>query len=196
MLSARRELARKSIHLLAVVFPLWYAAGATRRAMIIMLSAIVVIALGVELTRSRNRTVRELFGRTVGSLLRSHEVDGLSGATWLALALLLAVVAFPMDVAIAAMWCAAVGDALAAIVGRSIGRVRPGGGTKSLEGSVTCFAATLAGALWIAHLPAAESIVAATGGTLAEWPERPFDDNVRMVTASGVAILLWRIVFS
>jgi dolichol kinase len=178
------------------MFPLAYAAGAGRRLLVVVLGASVVVALLVEAIRARHERMRRAFERITGEMLRAHERRALSGATWLAMALFGAVTVFPRDVAIATMWAAAVGDALAALVGRAFGRFRLGAEGKSAEGSITCFTATLVGAYAVAHLSLAESIVSAITAAGAEFPRRPWDDNVRIVAATGSAILLWRIVFS
>jgi dolichol kinase len=194
--SLRHELARKAIHLTAAVFPLGYAAGMARGVLIAVLVVLAAVALIVEVARARHERTRQAFTRATGPLLRPHEGSRISGATWLVLALLVAVVVFPRDVAIAVMWAATVGDALAALFGRAFGQLRLGSAGKTLEGSAACFAATLTGSLAIAHLSLAESIVSAITSSAAEFPSRPWDDNVRVVVFAGSAILLWRIAFS
>jgi arabinofuranan 3-O-arabinosyltransferase len=109
-----------------------------------------------------------------------------------ALAHLAAVLALPRDVAVAAMWGVSVGDAAAAVVGHTLGRVRLAHASKSLEGSVACFVATLAGSVLVARLTPAEAVLASAAATLAEWPRRPLDDNIRIVAAVGGALLLAR----
>jgi dolichol kinase len=195
-LELRQELVRKAIHLIAVVFPILYTAGMTRSALVLLLSTATIIALTIELARTSHARTKEQFVRVTGALLREHEQTRLSGATWLILSLLGAVVFLPRDIASAAMWAVAVGDAAAAIVGRAFGRHRWGSHAKSLEGSAACFLVVLGGSVAIAHLPLAESIVSAVAAAAAEWPARPLDDNVRITMLVGVAILLWRIVFS
>ena len=192
----RHELARKAIHLTAVVFPLAYAAGVERRTLVMVLGLATATALIIEITRLRHERTRQAFTRATGRLLREHEHHRFSGATWLVLALLGAVLLFPKDVAIAAMWAAAAGDAIAALVGRAFGRHRFGRHGKSAEGSAACFFAVLIGSLAIAHLSLAESIVSAVTSAGAELPNRPWDDNVRIAALTGSAILLWRIAFS
>lgn len=195
-LALRQELARKAIHLLSAAAPLLYAAGTLpRRYLLWLLAWLLAMALVVELGRARVAAARGVFERWAGALLRPHERDRWAGATWLLAAFLGAALLLPAPVAIAAMWAVAVGDACAAIVGRAFGRIRLGGawgGGKSLEGALACFAATYAGALLVARLTPGESAVAALAATLAEWPARPADDNVRIVVAVGGALTLWQ----
>jgi len=226
-LTLRRELARKALHVTSAVVPAAYAAGAPRAALLALLLALVVVAAAVELARWRSARARERFLRATGLLLRAHEHQRLSGATWLLASFALAVALYPRAVAVAAMWGVAVGDASAAVVGRlaarrranragaahraattphtsdvpttpAVTRAEPAGVTagKTFAGSAACFVATLAGALAVARLGAGESVVAALAGALAERPARPFDDNVRIVAAVGVAVLLYRLSIS
>lgn len=194
-LTARREMARKGLHLFSVAVPVAYAAGLTRLAVIVALVSALAVAGGIEIARARNERVRIFFHAKVGGLLRPHETEALSGATWLIVALLVAAVAFPRDVAIAAMGAVAVGDAAAAIVGRAL-VATSGSPRKSLAGSVACFAASALTARAIANFAWREALLVGVFAALAERPRRPFDDNLRIAIAVGCGILLWRMGFS
>ena len=194
VLPVRRELARKAIHLTTAVAPVAYAAGFERLPLATLLGLALAVALAVELGRVSHAGTRGIFQRTAGPLLREHEHARWAGATWLFLAFLGAVLLLPPAVAVAAMWAVAAGDAAAAVVGRAVGRHRVWGSGKTIEGSAACWAATFAGALLLAALPLAESVVAASAATLAELPARPGDDNVRIIAAVGGGILLWRLL--
>jgi dolichol kinase len=193
-LTLQREIVRKGLHLLSASIPIAYWLGASRTAVTIALSLALAVAIGVEIARARHEKTRVVFDTRLGRLLRVHEVQGLSGATWLIIALLLAGLLFPRDIAIAAMAAVAVGDAAAAIVGRALGRTRGEG--KSLAGSAACFAASAFMALAIAHFTWLEALLAGALATIAERPTRPLDDNLRITLAVGCGILLWRMGFS
>ena len=195
-LTVRRELARKTLHLLWAAVPVAYALGAPRTYVLAGLIAASVSAVIIETARARFEKVRAMFHRATSVLLREHEHHRWSGATWLLLSFLLVVLLFDAPIAIAAMWAVAVGDASAALVGRTIGRYRIGRSLKSIEGSVACALVTAAGAFLLAHLTPVISIIAGIIAAAAEWPARPFDDNVRIGFAVGVGILLSRMVFS
>ena len=195
-LTVRRELARKVLHMSWAVVPIAYALGAPRRLVIGALLVASATAVVIELARARSERVRLVFDRATGLLLREHEHHRWSGATWLLLSFLLVTVLFDTQAAIAAMWAVAVGDASAAIVGRTVGRRRIGQSRKSIEGSLACAVASAAGALLIAHLSLGTSIVAGISAAAAEWPARPLDDNMRIGIAVGMGILLSRMVFS
>ena len=107
----------------------------------------------------------------------------------------------PRAAAIASMWAVAVGDAAAAVVGRTLahrrevraaarGQTFTPGARKSVAGSAACFVATLVGALWLAGLGPVVSVAAALAATLAEWPRVPLDDNLRVAGAVAGVVML------
>jgi dolichol kinase len=174
--------------------PITYALGLRRPLVVWILALVLTVAVVVEFARIRNARARAVFDARLGTLLREHEWHGPSGATWLALALLLSAVSFPRDVAIAAMCSVALGDAAAAIVGRTLSR--HAGVRKSLSGSVACLVASAVPAYAIAQFTWSEALLAGVLAALAERPRRPLDDNLRVAIAVGCGILLWRMGFS
>lgn len=196
-LALRHELARKALHLTSAAVPVVYASGLiARRWLAALVLLLLGVALAVELGRARSERLREHFTRATGALLRTHEHHRWSGATWLLAAFAAAILLFPSAVAVAAMWAVSIGDAGAAIVGRSVGRLRVAALGKTLEGSVACAALTFVGARFVARLDVGACVVAAIAAALAEAPRRPLDDNVRVALAVGGGILLWRMAFS
>jgi dolichol kinase len=185
----RHELARKALHLATAALPVLWAAGLlTTEALRAALGVAVAIALTIEVLRLRHARLAASFTAAVGSMLRPHEARRLTGATWLAIAMAGVVWLAPPRAALAALWAAAVGDASAAIVGRSIAAWRGHAADgKSLAGFVAALVATalgcrvLVGTTW--PVAAALGAVAA----LAEWPRRPFDDNLRVAGAVALA---------
>lgn len=203
VLALRHELARKALHLTAAAAPVAYALGLPRRTLLVVLCVMGAVAVGVELARRRAPLARDLFHRAAGPLLRQHEHEGLSGATWMLASFIGVVALAPRAPAIAAMWAVAVGDASAAVVGRSLARRREliaaargrplppsPGRRKSLAGSAACLVATLVGALWLAGLGPVPSVVAAVAAAVAEWPRMRLDDNVRVAAAVAGAVML------
>jgi dolichol kinase len=194
-LSLRQELTRKGLHLLSAVVPMAYAAGLTKSLVIGGLGVALATAAAVELGRVRSARARTVFDASVGVLLRTHEWRRLSGATWLIIALLVAAACFPRDVAIAAMCAVSLGDAAAAVVGRTLTRSGPVQ-RKSFAGSTACFAASAIAARTLAAFAWREALVVGVLAAAAERPRRPLDDNLRISIAVGCGILLWRMGFS
>ena len=187
-LALRHELARKALHLTSATVPVAYALGAPRDPLLALLALLVVVALLVEMTRRRVALVRRAFVRATEPLLRAHEHERIAGATWMLVAFALAVWLLPRATAIAATWAVAVGDASAAIIGRSLGRVRIGAHGKSLEGSLACLVATALGAAFVAKLGPAAAVAAGVVAAAAELPGRPLDDNLRVAAAVALVV--------
>ncbi len=194
------ELGRKGIHLCSALFPLALAfAWVPRFALLALLGAGLVIAAVIEIGRRRSEAMQRWFLSWFGWMLRSHETTHLTGASWILLAMFVAVLLLPPTVAIATLWAAVVGDAAAALVGRTVSQmISPGRreasrddrrngarGPKSWSGSPACVLASAIGPLWLvgASLPAAMMIGVAAAA--AERPMVRLDDNVRVAFSAG-----------
>lgn len=182
----KRELLRKRIHIATAAAPalLWML---PRGAAIALLAGAVVIALVVEVARRRLRWARYRFLRGTRVMLRGHERFRLAGATHMAIAYLVAALVFPLAVAVTAMLYNALGDAVAAIVGRRWGRLRTRWG-KSWEGAAAGVAVNFAAGLMVPGIGAPSALVGAVAAAMLEFLPLPLDDNLR-VTLGGGAVL-------
>lgn len=193
-LSLRQEFARKSLHLGAAAIPVGYSLGAPRAALEAILSAAVAIALATEVIRRASPSGKALFARLFGSLIRGHEENAITGATWLALSCLALVCLLSRSAAIAALWCATAGDPAAAIAGRTWTSVRAqapdGAARKTIAGSLACAIVSFAGAWLLAACPPARAALIAAAATLAEALPVRVDDNVRVAVAAGAVAQL------
>lgn len=191
-LALRAEMARKAVHLATAVLPVAWGLGWARAEQVrVALGIASVVALSIEALRRRRGPAARAFTATAGPLLRAHEARALTGATWLALGMTAVAWLAPPAAAIAALWAAAVGDASAAIVGRGVAQARgTAGAGKSAVGSLAALLSTAAGCLWLT--PASLSVALTVGfvAALAEWPRRPFDDNLRVTVLVAVAAAL------
>jgi dolichol kinase len=127
------------------------------------------------------------FDHWFGALLRPGERHALTGATWLCLSCFVMVVLAPAPVAIAAMWCATIGDPAAAIVGRALSRE---GGRKTWAGSIACLVGSALGVWWLTPLGPIAACAVGLAAALAERPAAPLDDNVRVTLVTGAVTLL------
>jgi dolichol kinase len=188
-----REAARKGIHLTSAVVPALLAFGVARSRLVVALTALLAIALSVEIARRTSVAVATRFEHLFAPLLRPRETRDLTGATWLIGAMLGAVVVLPRDAAIAATWAVAVGDASAALIGIPFGRHRSRRSHKSLEGSAACAMTTMFGAMVLARMSVVESFALGVVAAFAERMSWPADDNARIVTLVGATAWVWAI---
>jgi dolichol kinase len=187
-LSLRHEFVRKALHLSTAAITILYALGASRALLAALLALAVAAALFVERARRVNREFGARFDHMVGSLTRDEEKHGLTGATWLALSCFVAVVVLSRGAAIAALWCATVGDPSATIVGRLWAESRPerAPGTKSLAGSFACFAVSFAGTCVLAGYAPPGAMMVGIAAAVAEALQSRIDDNIRVCAAAGI----------
>ncbi|MBA3853036.1 MAG: hypothetical protein C0503_01400 [Gemmatimonas sp.] len=188
----RAELARKALHLLTAALPIAWARDVVSTSQLRgALTAALVVALGIEVLRRRSPAIGTRFVALVGPLLRRHETRALTGATWLALAMAAAVWFAPERAALAALWAAAVGDASAAVVGRSVAQWRGlTTGGKSWVGSAAAALSTAVGCWWLAAATWPVAVALGAVAAMAEYPHRPFDDNLRVATAVALAAVV------
>lgn len=185
---------RKSIHLTSSAIPALLALGAAQRLVQWVLLVCFAAAVTVEFARRRSSRAARQFMRFFAPLLRAREHAHVTGATWLLGAMLAAVLLLPRDIAIAATWAVAVGDASAAIVGMYFGRHRARHSRKSLEGSAACLIVSIVGTLLVARMSLMESVLLGVVASTAERLSRPGDDNVRIVAAVGATAWVWRAI--
>lgn len=141
-ISFASELKRKFIHISSSWIAFAYI-FLDKDIMLVVLSLIFGGSLLADILRVYWKWFNDLYMKVVGPVLRSHEVRlkgiTLTGATYLMFAALLSVVVFPREIAISAIFLMTIGDAAAAVVGKSFGKVKIF--TKTLEGSLAFFTA-------------------------------------------------------
>ncbi|HET9951349.1 MAG TPA: SEC59/DGK1/VTE5 family protein [Candidatus Eisenbacteria bacterium] len=184
------ELKRKAIHLASLAIPVgYYLSPASwyvwwERALL----ASVILSLAIEVFRLNHPRTRHIFRHFFGELLRNHEEATLLGSTYLLIACLLSIHLFPKPVAVLALSFLIVGDTMAAIVGKWIGRVRIFG--KTLEGSLACFAVCYGLTAVMPGIPFPVGLVGAAVATVFELLPIPLDDNFRIPLSAGFAMEL------
>jgi len=201
----KSEIKRKSLHLTGLLVPLsYYLFGRELTLTFIALAFFVFVVLEpfriIEELRDRIKKrlriyvdedifekVEELEKR-IDEITREHERYRVAAHIYFAAASFTVVYFFPREIAVGAISVATVGDALAAIIGKSLGRHRFFNG-KSLEGSLAFFLSGLA-ILWpLVGLPLA--VVGALTGTLVEFYNLPPDDNFSNQISMGLAMYLF-----
>jgi dolichol kinase len=185
------ELKRKAIHLASLSIPIAYYVSPPEwsRNWERALLASVIVSLAIEVFRLHHPRIRNVFRHFFGELLRNHEEVSLLGSTYLLIALLLTLHLFEKPVAVLALGFLIIGDTVAAIVGKSIGKIHLLGG-KTLEGSVACLLVCYGLTLLMPGIPSYVGIVGALVATVFELMPIPLDDNFRIPLSAGFAMEL------
>jgi dolichol kinase len=184
----RDEAPRKAIHLSSIVIPiglLHLPPTLSRRVLIVAAVGLLV----VDLVRIHHPKLRSYFTAFFGHLIRRHERETITGATYLVISALVVSMLFDVEVAAAALVYLIVGDTLAAMVGKAWGRTPVFG--KSLEGFLAGFASSFAAA-WalVPSLGPGPLAVGAFVAALVEILPIPVDDNFRIPLVAGL-VLEW-----
>jgi dolichol kinase len=163
-----------------------------RMALLISLGVVTFIVFALELARLKLPAVNRWFLSFFKPLLRKEEASRLTGTGFSLAGALVAFLLFPRDIAILAVSFLAVGDPMATIVGKHIGRTRLLG-RRTLEGDLACLVScTIAGFIgYFAGLdiswPAV--LVGALGATVAEAVPLPINDNLMLPLFAGMVML-------
>jgi dolichol kinase len=130
------ELARKGIHLLSILIPLFYALWGQSITLIIFIP-ITITVVSVDLLMKADSRLFLLVSFLFGKLLRSHEKNNkwtLTGASWVLISACVNILLFPKIIAITGLSVLVISDISAALIGKKFGRHPMFG--KSLEGTL------------------------------------------------------------
>jgi len=178
------EVQRKAIHLAFILVPLAYLYDLVPRWLLVLgLLVATLVSIVIELARLHDARVRAYFRLFFGNLIRNHEHRQLLGSTYLLIASVLTIELFAKPYAVAALGALILGDTAAALVGRTLGRVKLFG--KSLEGSIACFAVSFLFAWGVVGLDARTAAIGMLAATLFEFLPIPLDDNFRIPLSAG-----------
>jgi dolichol kinase len=186
------DLARKALHLSVAILPVAYSRGASRELILGLFGTGTVLALLIEAARWKSPPFRQAFNRWIGPILKPREHTATTGAFWLWPSCLVAVLVLSREAAVSAVWCATVGDPLAALAGNGYHAWR--GSTarsgKTIVGSAACLAASFVGIVALTRYPMVAAAIIAFVATVFERLPLTVDDNVRVSVAAGVTAWL------
>jgi glycerol-3-phosphate acyltransferase PlsY len=178
------EIQRKAIHLTFILVPLAYHFDLLSRRLIVRgLLVATLVSIVIELARLHDARARAYFRMFFGNLIRTHEHRQLLGSTYLLIASVITIELFSEPYAVAALGALILGDTAAALVGRTLGRVKLFG--KSLEGSLACFIVSFLFAWGVVGLSAETAALGMLAATLFEFLPIPLDDNFRIPLSAG-----------
>lgn len=144
-LTYQQELLRKLVHLSS----LWVVVLYHFTNQDVMLNVLIPFTLVVLLVDGARRCSGDkcpMLETILGYILRNHEREKLSGASYLMVSALIMVLCFPKLVAMTAFTYLIVSDSAAALVGKAIGKRKFFG--KTLEGCMAFFLSAL-GCMWV-----------------------------------------------
>jgi dolichol kinase len=187
-----RELARKSFHMLSLVYLGFYKLLGYPAVLTPMLVWTAVV-IGVETWRLKSPAMNRALTRFFGGLARDDEHDKYSGIVHTTLGVLFIWLLYGGKDAIVAagIYYVAFGDASAALVGKWIGRHKIGRSKKSVEGSAACFlACVLVG--FLLKFPPPAVLAAAVTATVVEFlpTGRWWNDNLWMPVITATVLKL------
>ena len=188
-----KELFRKSIHLCSSVVP-WFLA-AYYWYTIYGLLIIVSLYYFCELARLEGHPVPVLYLITETSSRQRDECKIVLGPVTLVLGIVFAALVLPLPCAKIGIFALAFGDGLASLAGKVFGRVKiPFTGGKTLEGSLTCFAAVFISTYIVTGLSVISLIIALVAMLIEVLPLGDWD-NMIIPTCTGGAYWLLTILF-
>jgi len=159
-----------------------------RMVLVIPLGIVTFFFLTFDLLRLKAPAANRWFLSFFKPLLRERESLHLTGASYMATASLIALLAFPRDIAVLALCFLAVGDAVATIVGKRIGRRKLFG--KTLEGNLACFVSCLAiGFIFYysgLNIRLLTILLGSLIATIVEAMPLPINDNLTMPLSAGL----------
>jgi dolichol kinase len=164
----------------------------SKAVLLISLGVVTFIVVAIELIRLKVPGVNRLFLWLFKPLLRKEEASRLTGTSYTLVASLIAFLVFPRDIAVVALAFLAVGDAMATIVGKKIGKTRFLG--KTLEGDLACFISCLMVGLIFYYAGLDISLLAilvgSLGATIAGAIPLPINDNLILPLFAGLVMLV------
>jgi dolichol kinase len=197
-ISYNQELIRKALHLSSLWMPfmIWHLSYVQS---LLLFGVLLVLALCYEFLRLRNIEVGFLYkelAKFIQPLLRAHEDErgvhrNLTGATYMLVAVFLAILIFPKLIVVTSLVIMLIGDSFAAIIGRKLGKHGYRG--KSWIGSLAFIISSIIAVTIIAILLEQgahyllSAYAAVVAGMLAE-KFLPIDDNFGIAMASSLVL--------
>ncbi len=192
-----QEVIRKLVHLSSLWVVVLYH-FTDKDIMLNVLIPLTLVVLLVDGARRCSGNCCPMLETILGYVLRNHEREKLSGASYLMVSALIMVLFFPKAIAMIAFAYLIIADTAAALVGKAIGKHHIG--DKTIEGSLA-FLLSCLGVLFTMHwlysfdtMFLIGAIVAAVVAMLSEAasPLLKLDDNFTIPLSAGAVMLLFQ----
>ena len=185
-LPIKAELQRKAIHLLMALLLLVLYQSFSRPVIIGFFIALSVLAGLFEWLRIHSNPLALALQKKFSFLMRQEELASTGnrihfvGATWVQWSLALLIILFPKNIMIACYIMFLIGDAMAAVIGKWIGRHFWPGSQKTVEGSLAFFVAGMMTMLLFPDTNFGIASLTVFFAAAAEIMDKPFNDNFRV----------------
>ncbi|MCX7879256.1 MAG: dolichol kinase [Ignavibacteria bacterium] len=119
------EVWRKLFHMVSILIPTIYL-FVTKEFAIVVLSILTIIAIYIDIKIKSENIVKKFIMKIFGKLFRKFERQNFvfNGATWVLISATINVILFPKILTITSFYVLVFSDAVAALVGKRIGRIR------------------------------------------------------------------------
>ena len=187
---SKSEYIRKLIHLSNLTIPIsYYYVFQDKTFFLLCLFFLVLIFISIDLLREKNKYIKIFFNLFFNRMMRKHELDGaLTGASWVMISAFVTILIFPKNIAILSLIFMSVGDTVAGLVGRKIGKLKIG--EKTVEGFVFGFLACAIISYNYKLIPFSISIYGSLVGMIFEVLPLPLDDNLKIPLSSASIMYL------
>ncbi|MCX7940941.1 MAG: SEC59/DGK1/VTE5 family protein [Endomicrobia bacterium] len=186
----KKELKRKSLHLLTILYPVLYNV-LPYAASVIISATVVIIDLIFETIRLLYPSVNKLLLRLFEGTYREKEKDNISTLIWTLSGAFLTILLFSdnKNIVTLSLLYLALGDSIAAVVGVAFGKIKLGSRRKSLEGSLAFFLIAFLCGLF--YVKPEYALLAAFIAAAIEFLPLPLDDNfVLPIFVAGVLTIV------
>jgi dolichol kinase len=189
------EVWRKALHLLSLLIPVGLVL-LNRTTALYVLVPMSLTAVVIEVLRTRSGVVRDLVEKIFGFMMRPEEIPPVpapvrfNGATWVLVTSTFLVAVFPIPVAAAAIAIGLIGDAAAALVGRTLGRTRIGNSLKTFEGALAFVISTLPIVWIVPGISILAGLVGILTAAVVEALHLPMNDNFSVPVSAAIVMTL------
>lgn len=188
---------------MGVFMALVYGIGLSKPISVTILLVFFIFATGFEYARLRIKSFNKIAIKVMGPLMRSHEVEKISGTPFYIGSVLLSIIIFPKMIAILSILFLAIGDPVSSIFGILWGDLGPRfSNGKSLIGTAAgmgiCCVITFVTMIMNSVSPGAAILISLAGGLAgggAEMIPLEIDDNFSIPIVSGLALWVTFLIF-
>ncbi len=163
-----------------------------RMVLLTSIGVVTFVFLAFDILRLRSPGINRWFFSHFKWLLREEEASHLTGASYMLVGSLIAFLVFQRDIAVLAICFLAIGDAVATITGKYLGRMSIFG--KTVEGDLACFISCVVTGFVFYYagfnIGLLAILVGSLGATIAEVIPLPINDNLTMPLLAGLAMTM------